>query len=88
MKIDIYTSAKDGSKYLSIPVGSKLEKVVLPSDIDTDLLTLSPFKTRLEIEPDKKHKALDQKDIMQQIENNGYAVHGTSSVITLTAGTE
>ena len=88
MKIDIYTSTKDGRKYLSIPVGSKLEKLVLPSDIDTDLLSLSPFKTRLEIEPEKKHKVLDQKDIMQQIENKGYAVHGTSSVITLTTGME
>ena len=76
MKIDIYKSTKDGNKYLSVPKGTKVESLQLPDPVDPDLLTLSPFKTRLELTAGKPHFALDQDNIIDQIENNGYAVHG------------
>ena len=76
MKIDIYKSTKNGNKYLSVPKGTKVENVQLPDPVDPELLTLSPFKTRLEITPGKAHYALDQDNIIEQIEKNGYAVHG------------
>ena len=76
MRIDIYKSTKNGNKYLSVPKGTKVESVQLPDPVDPDLLTLSPFKTRLELTPGKSHSALDQDDIIRQIEKNGYAVHG------------
>jgi uncharacterized protein YcgL (UPF0745 family) len=76
LKIDIYKSTKNGNKYLSVPKGTKVESVQLPDPVDPDLLTLSPFKTRLELTPGKSHSALDQDDIIRQIEKNGYAVHG------------
>ena len=53
-----------------------MENLQLPDPGDPDLLTLSPFKTRLEITPGKPHFALDQDNIIAQIEKNGYAVHG------------
>ncbi|MFT4609423.1 MAG: hypothetical protein ACJAUT_000317 [Cellvibrionaceae bacterium] len=84
MKIDIYTSAKDGSKYLSVEKGTKLESLTLSSDIDKDLLSLSPFKTRLEIDESKAHPALDHKDIVKQIKAQHYAVHGAKISINLT----
>lgn len=83
MKIDIYKSTKNGDKYLSVPKGTKVESLKLPESIDPDLLTLSPFKTRLEIDPAKSHNALDQNDIIKQIEAVGYAIHGAKTVITL-----
>lgn len=76
MKIDIYKSTKNGDKYLSVPKGTKVESLQLPDPVDPDLLTLSPFKTRLELTPGKSHPALDQDNIIEQIEKNGYAVHG------------
>jgi hypothetical protein len=76
LKIDIYKSTKDGNKYLSVPKGTKVESLLLSDPVDRDLLTLSPFKTRLEITPGKAHFALDQDNIIEQIEKNGYAVHG------------
>jgi len=76
LRIDIYKSTKNGNKYLSVPKGTKVESVQLPDPVDPDLLTLSPFKTRLELTPGKSHSALDQDDIIRQIEKNGYAVHG------------
>ncbi len=84
MKIDIYTSAINGSKYLSVQKGTQLEKLTLPKDLDSDLLSLSPFRTRLEIEANKTHHALDQDDILKQIEANGFAVHGAKQSIILT----
>ncbi len=86
MKIDIYNSTITGNKYLSIPKGTKIESLELPADFDKELLTLSPFKTRLELDLSKPHFALDQADIIQQIEEKGYAVHGSTLEIKLTAG--
>ena len=83
MIIDIYKSTKNGNKYLSVPKGTKIAQLELPDSVDSDLLTLSPFKTRLEIEPKKTHATLDQDDIIQQIERNGYAVHEAKTVITI-----
>ncbi len=83
MKIDIYTSCNDGKKYISVPKGIKLESLELPADIDTDLLTLSPLRTRLELDINKEHNTLDQEDIIKQIEEKGYAVHGTKIEINL-----
>ena len=86
MKIDIYTSAINGSKHLSVEKGTKLESLELPADLDADLLSLSPFRTRLEIEAGKEHNALDQDNVLKQIEANGYALHGAKQTLTLAAG--
>jgi hypothetical protein len=87
LKIDIYQSAKCGDKYLSVAKGTRVEDLILPDSIDTDLLTLSPFKTRLEVEKGKSHPALEQDDVMNQIEKLGYAVHGAKISIQLTPTT-
>ena len=83
MKIDIYTSSKNGSKYLSVAKGVAVEALELPADFDADLLSLSPFRTRLELDVNKEHNALDQTDVLQQIEEKGYAVHAAKFEITL-----
>lgn len=83
MKIDIYTSTKNGEKYLSVAKGTKIEDLDLPSTIDPELLTLSPFKTRLEVELSVEHNAVDQADVIAQIEEKGYAVHGAKRIISL-----
>ena len=81
VKIDIYKSAKCGDKYLSVAVGTKLEEIEFSDSLDADLQELSPFKTRLEIDPAKEHPALDHADVTRQIKTNGYAVHGVKTVI-------
>lgn len=83
VKIDIYKSAKCGDKYLSVEVGTKLAELELPDSVDTDLLELSPFKTRLELDPAKDHPALDQKDVLSQIKSNGFAVHGAKTIVDI-----
>jgi hypothetical protein len=83
LKIDIYTSTKNGEKHLSVAKGTKIEDLELPDTIDSDLLTLSPFKTRLEVELTVEHNAVDQVDVIGQIEEKGYAVHGSKRVILL-----
>lgn len=83
MKIDIYTSTKNGEKHLSVAKGTKIEELKLPSTIDPELLTLSPFKTRLEVDLKVEHNAVDQADVIAQIEDKGYALHGAKRVISL-----
>ena len=85
MKIDIYKSTRNGNKYLSVPKGTKMESLQLQDPVDPDLLTLSPFKTRLEITPGMSHFALDQDNIIEQIEENGYAIHGAKIEIKVGA---
>jgi uncharacterized protein YcgL (UPF0745 family) len=83
LKIDIYQSAKCGDKYLSVAKGTRVEALILPASIDPDLLSLSPFKTRLEVEKGKAHVSLDQDDVIKQIEKVGYAMHGAKMTIEL-----
>jgi hypothetical protein len=81
LKIDIYSSATAGGKFLSVAMGTKISELKLPESVDKDLLTLSPFRTRLEIDASKKHPALDQKDVLRQIEKYGYAIHGATLLL-------
>lgn len=81
MKIDIYRSATNSTKYLSVPSGADVGNLVLPANIDSDLLKLSPFKTPLEIRPEQPRIALDAADVINQINKNGYAIHGTTTTI-------
>ncbi|MFT5084704.1 MAG: hypothetical protein ACI9Y1_002760 [Lentisphaeria bacterium] len=83
MKIDVFTSCDNGRKYLSVPKGTKLEALVLPEDFDPQLKTLSPFRTRMELDPRREHSALDAADIARQIEESGFAVHGAKGEITV-----
>lgn len=75
MKIDIYTSTQNGNKFLSVPAGTKMDSFQAPEGFDADLLTLSPFRTRLELNPEKPQKALDQGDVLRQLNANGFAIH-------------
>jgi len=83
MKIDIYQSTKGENKYISVSKGTKIESLELPVTIDPDLLSLSPFKTRLELDVSKKQPALDQEGIINQIEVVGYAIHGAKTTVSL-----
>lgn len=83
MKIDIYKSTKNGNKYLSVPAGTDMQKLILPASADADMLTLSPFKTRLELDLSKQRAVLDQEDVMKQIQENGFAIHDAKVEITL-----
>jgi hypothetical protein len=84
LKIDIYQSANCGDKYISVAKGTRIEELELPDSIDPDLLNLSPFRTRLEVEQGKAHAAMDQDDVLKQIKTNGYAIHGAKKTIQLT----
>ena len=88
MKIDIYTSTTNGNKYLSVLKGTKPENLDLPADIDSDVLNLSPFRTRLELNPSKEHNAIDQGDVLKQIEEKGFAIHGAKVNVELKAAPE
>lgn len=84
--IDIYKSTKDGNKYLAVPKGTRLTSLQVPDNFDPDLRSLSPFKTRLELNPARPQPALDQDAIIAQIEAHGFAVHGAKIEISVGGG--
>ena len=75
MEIDIYKSIKNGNKYPSVPSQTDIEQLLLPGDTDPDILTLSPFKTSIKLDPSIPRIALDQEDIIMQINTKGFAIH-------------
>ena len=83
MKIDTYKSTKNGDKYLSVPSDTDVTELKLPEDVDSDILSLSPFKTELKLDPKQQRVALDQEDVKAQINKNGYAIHGATVNISI-----
>lgn len=83
MQVDVYKSVKNGDKYLSVPAGTDLATTPFPETLDPDLLKLSPFKSSLDIQRGQKRIALNCDDVIDQIEENGYATHGATITITV-----
>lgn len=61
-----------------MPSGTDVTKLQFPEDIDPDVLSLSPFKSEIELDPSKPRIALDQEDVQKQINELGYAIHGAT----------
>lgn len=83
MNIDIYQSASHGDKYLSVIAGADVKELSLTNDFDEDLLILSPFKSSLKLDPDNPRIGLDQHDVIEQIKEKGFAIHGATVKIEL-----
>lgn len=81
MKIDIYRSAKNSTKYLSVPSGFDATTLVVPAGTDADILQLCPFRAELDIDPAKPRIALNAGDVIDKINKNGYAIHGATTKI-------
>ena len=81
MRIDIYQSAKNPSRYFSVRAG---EQPISPNDTDPDFASLSLLRKNLEIQPGDGRIGLDAADIISQIEKKGFATHATSIKITET----
>ena len=88
MKIDIYKSTIRGDKYLSVLSGTDVSELKLPedtdADADADMLSLSPFKTSVELDANRNMIGLDQEDIKNQIESRGYAMHRAAIISNTT----
>lgn len=80
MKIDIYKSLSSHTKYLSVPSGTDLAKIKLT---DKDFAEVSPFKSQLRIERGEKRIALDSDAVIDQIEKDGYSIHGSKITIQI-----
>ena len=78
MKIDIYVSANNGEKFISVPSDTDVDKMSFPDDLDEDYKDLKPFRKDLDIDPSKNMVALDPVDVIGQINNKGYATHRAS----------
>ncbi len=86
MKIDIYKSTKNGTKYLSVPAGTDVKKYKFPPNIDPDLLSLLPFKTSLDIKEEDNRVAIDSRQVINEINKNGYAIHGAKIEVRRSIG--
>ena len=83
MKVDVYKSIVKGNKYFSVPEGTKVEEMKLPRDVDPDILSLSPFMSKIDVDPSKPRIAFDSAAILADIKRQGYAIHSTEITIEL-----
>jgi uncharacterized protein YcgL (UPF0745 family) len=76
MKVDIYQSKTNNSKYLSVKAGQSLDEITVP---DTDYKTVSEIKLGIEISPEQPRISYDAKEAISAIETQGYYLHGVST---------
>lgn len=86
VRIDIYRSTSDRSKYLSVVAGTDLANMAFPADVDADLHSVSPYKEAVEIQSGRPAMGLDVEDILAQLGRQGYAAHGLKFSAGLSMG--
>lgn len=72
MKIDIYKSNANKTKFLTVPAGSDITKLSVP---DTDYVSVSPFKKDREIAKGDSRIAFDSDAAIASIQTKGYYLH-------------
>jgi hypothetical protein len=76
MKIDIYQSTKNSSAFISVPENTSLEDISLTSEEALLYGEIKEFKKSLNIDSGDKRAALNSDDVINQIQDKGYAIHG------------
>lgn len=82
MKIDIYRSRKNSTKYLSVPAGTDVSAMKFPANLDPDLRELCPFKSS-DVSPGDKRIAANGDEVIAQIKRQGFATHGAAVKIDI-----
>jgi hypothetical protein len=85
MKIDIYRSNKDRTKFLSVPTGTNINTMQFPAGLDPDLQPplLVQAERGMDIAYGQPRIGLNVDDIMAQIGKKGFAVHGININVTM-----
>jgi uncharacterized protein YcgL (UPF0745 family) len=76
MKIDIYQSTKNRSAYISVPENTNLDDISITSEEAKLYGDVKDFKKSLNIDSGDKRVALNSDDVIIQIQEKGYAIHG------------
>lgn len=84
MLIDIYRSSNNNSNFISVPAGIDMAKIDLPEDVENAFSQVTPFKKGVELQPGDKRIAIDSEDVIKQINDRGFAVHGATVKIDIT----
>ncbi|MGH9552664.1 MAG: hypothetical protein ACRD3W_25010 [Terriglobales bacterium] len=80
MRVDVYSSRKSSSKFVSVLHGTNLAGVQSPADPDLHISNLSLFKT-IDIQAEEKRAGFDAADVINQIEEKGFAIHGSKFIV-------
>lgn len=76
MKIDIYQSTKDSSKFLSVPEKTDMSNLKITEEEATIFGKVTSHRKSLNIDANDERIALNTDDVLKQIKNKGYAIHG------------
>ncbi|KAB8049584.1 hypothetical protein GCN78_16975 [Janthinobacterium rivuli] len=74
MKIDIYQSNVDPTKYLSVEAGASVANIKVP---DTDYVGVRSWKVNVDLTSNPF--ALDSRAAQAEIRNHGFYIHGVST---------
>jgi hypothetical protein len=84
MLVDVYKSASNPQRYLSVPAGTDPTKSSI-AKLDSDCQTVSPFMIGIEMAPSQPRVGFDNVVILRDIDEHGFAAH--SVVISVTTST-
>lgn len=79
MKIDIYQSNANKSKFLTVPAGSDISQLRLE---DTDYVSVTPFKKDRDMAAGDSRVAFDSAAATAAIEAHGYYLHRFDFIMT------
>ena len=83
MKVDTYRSNSTPDHFLTVPVGTKPETIELPVALVTVFASATTFMSDIEMEADKPRGGMNCKEILADIERQGFAVHQAGVTVTL-----
>ena len=75
MLVDIYKSATDNNKYLTVAAGTDIATFQFPSDRDPDLLDIYPFKMNESFDPAEPRVGMNIPEILMDVQVNGFCAH-------------
>ena len=78
MNIDIYQSTKKSDHFLSVPAGTDLSTIKVSEEEGKTYGEVKTFKKSLSIDASDKRIAIDSSNVIEQIANKGYAIHGAA----------
>jgi len=87
MKIDIYQSKKNSTKYLCVPTDTAVNgKLHLPAQVDPDFLEVKPaVTTGKEVLPGEHYIGASGDEILAQIDRYGCALIGATVTVRVSS---
>lgn len=81
MRVDIYTSVRNGGKHLVVPAGTVVQGMILSPEEGKDLEEVRPTLRNKEIDPTAEYIGVSGSVLARQLASGSYAVVQTDVAV-------